>query len=90
MLFIMLPQHFHVPKALLTPVIFFLLLLKAMYADLLKAPAVRIMLKIVPAVIIAFTGGLLIGLYLVTLDKLYLYLGSMKRLKRKAEKKEPL
>lgn len=90
MFFIKLPPNVHVPKALLTLAIFFLFLLKAMYADLLRAPAVRIMLKIAPAVFIAFTGGVLIGLYLITIDKLYLYLGSMKRLKRKAEKKEPL
>ncbi|TWN79905.1 hypothetical protein CHCC14427_3964 [Bacillus paralicheniformis] len=42
------------------------------------------MFKIVPAVLIALTGFIFVNMYLLVFDKLFLYFGSMQKLKRKA------
>ncbi|QHZ46497.1 patatin-like phospholipase family protein [Bacillus sp. NSP9.1] len=80
--------NFAIPSWMLLPAVVYFLFLKAIYMGRVKNPTVKVLVKIVPAVFIALTGWIFIRIYLATADKLFLYLGSMERLNRKAEKKK--
>ncbi|AYQ15964.1 patatin-like phospholipase family protein [Bacillus paralicheniformis] len=79
-----IPSNISLPTVLFILPILYVLLLKAIYTGRLRNPAIKILFKIVPAVLIALTGFIFVNMYLLVFDKLFLYFGSMQKLKRKA------
>ncbi len=59
-----------------------LVLRKRLYDSLNQNPVVRFLLSFIPAIFISVAGLICVRIYLITFDRLFIYLGSLKRLNK--------
>ncbi|WKU21673.1 patatin-like phospholipase family protein [Priestia megaterium] len=64
-----------------------LVLRKRLYDSLNQNPVVRFLLSFTPAIFISVAGLICVGIYLITFDRLFIYLGSLKRLNKMQKKR---